>query len=888
VELIIFKMLCLAGLILISATNLANGADWAKPIRNKDEGLTVRVDNSKGVPRLLVNGQPRRARVLWCGPSSNSIILTPGGRNIAFEFEPGASVDNGTMQFRFGNSPGTIQLDNIRITDMNTDKDVVPVCDFESGPAVLPQDWDVFPAADQNSVGKVRVEDGAGVDGSRGLSITLEAPADGNWPDFHIYHQPNLTFTKGHKYRVSFWGKADVVRDIAVVFLSGDSQTLLGGPPTHQESQIKLAAGAGVDLVSYEVNLPWPAPGEPENWTAVDEATEYILRANPKALLLVRINSYTPQWWKEKYPDDLMKYDDGKDHPMGYYGNLESVTSVHYQEGVAEQLRLLIEHMESKYNDHMAGYHPSGQNAAEWFYFECWAGLMNGYAKCDLIAWRAWLKKTYGNVESLRTAWDDPTASFDTAAVPSGPSRRAAPYGTFRDPIKERPILDFIHFQQETMADIVCKLAEVTRKATKGRKLVLFFFGYVYEWGSMATGPGASGHFGLRRALSNPNIDMLCGPISYSDRGVGGNALCMSAAESIALAGKMWLNEDDTRTYLAKNPDFPGGRTFEESLGVLTRNTSQEAFRNLATWWMDLPRQGWFDDPGFWKRMSELQRLDDVLLKNPIPYKPQIALVLDEEGMMCLSAGQTVGDPYIYTGRTTVGRVGAPYGQYLQDDVIAGRVHSKLYIFSSAWKLTSETRAKLLTATKDSTKVWCYAPGYFDGNNKSLEAMHELTGFNLQPVTPGNALATPTELGKKMGLTQPIGINSPITPLFAATDAKPEEILATYPDGSAAIAMRKGTSGNSIFTGVPGLTTEFVRLAAKSARVHLYTDTDCNVYENGPYLSLHASKNGPITLNTGRTAVVMDILTGEKLGKGPTITLNMKLGQTRVLKLGVK
>jgi hypothetical protein len=348
------------------------------------------------------------------------------------------------------------------------------------------------------------------------------------------------------------------------------------------------------------------------------------------------------------------------------------------------------------------------------------------------------------------------------------------------------------------------------------------------------------------------------------------------------------LNEDDTRTYLAKNPDFPGGRTFEESLGVLTRNTSQEAFRNLATWWMDLPRQGWFDDPGFWKRMKELERLDNVLLNNPIPYKPQIALVLDEEGMMCLSAGQTVGDPYIFTGRTTVGRVGAPYGQYLQDDIIAGRVHSKLYIFSSAWKLTAQIRAKLLAATKGSTKVWCYAPGYFDGNAKSIEAMHELTRFNLQPVTPGNALATPTELGKKMGLTQPIGINSPITPLFAAIDAKPDEILATYPDGSAAIAIRKGTSGNSIFTGVPGLTTEFVRLAAKSAGVHLYTDTDCNVYGTGPYLSLHASKDGPITLNTGRSTVVMDILTGEKLGKGPTTILNMKLGQTRVLKMGIK
>ncbi|MFH2067838.1 MAG: hypothetical protein ABII89_00005, partial [Candidatus Omnitrophota bacterium] len=116
----------------------------------------------------------------------------------------------------------------------------------------------------------------------------------------------------------------------------------------------------------------------------------------------------------------------------------------------------------------------------------------------------------------------------------------------------------------------------------------------------------------------------------------------------------------------------------------------------------------------------------------------------------------------------------------------------------------------------------------------------------------------------------------------------PDEILATYPDGSTAVALRRLPSGVSIFVGVPGFSTDLIRLAAREAGVHLFTDVNCNVYGNGPYLSLHASQDGPVTLDTGRADAVRDVLTGETLGRGPKLVLPMKLGQTRVLRIGVK
>ena len=83
--------------------------------------------------------------------------------------------------------------------------------------------------------------------------------------------------------------------------------------------------------------------------------------------------------------------------------------------------------------------------------------------------------------------------------------------------------------------------------------------------------------------------------------------------------------------------------------------------------------------------------------------------------------------------------------------------------------------------------------------------------------------------------------------------------------------------------GPPGLTSDLLRLAARKAGVHLYTQTDCNVYANGPIVALHASQDGAIDLDTGHRGQVRDVLSGELVGTGPRLNLPMKKGETRVL-----
>jgi hypothetical protein len=259
--------------------------------------------------------------------------------------------------------------------------------------------------------------------------------------------------------------------------------------------------------------------------------------------------------------------------------------------------------------------------------------------------------------------------------------------------------------------------------------------------------------------------------------------------------------------------------------------------------------------------------------------------VIDERGMCRVAEGGALAvRPGVYEARRSLCRMGAPYGQYLLDDVLAGRLHAKAYVLLDAWALPAGDREALIKATRGRLRVWCYTPGLFDGDVVSPEAMRQLTGFQLRPTSPDKAWAIPTEEGRKRGLRQAFGVAAAVRPLLAVADARPEEILATYPDGSAAVAMRRGADGISLFVGVPGVTSELLRLAARASGAHLFTQTDCNVYANGSFVALHASQDGSVELDTGRPGEIRDALSDEVVGRGPVLSLPLQRGETRVLK----
>lgn len=221
----------------------------------------------------------------------------------------------------------------------------------------------MWPRGDQNNVASCDVVEGIGHDGSRGLKVALTVPRNGIWPDFHIYHKPNLTLEKGRTYRMSFWARSTVQRDLTVAFYDAKRDFLfLGGPQSPYQPQVRLAAKAGVRMVSVRIPFVWPAPGGAEDWGGVDTRIEATLEANLGALIVPRIAVQAPDWWNAQHPEELMRWRPERPDKVA------SVSSELFMQEASARLKRMVEYIESKYGGHGLGYHPCGQATGEWFY----------------------------------------------------------------------------------------------------------------------------------------------------------------------------------------------------------------------------------------------------------------------------------------------------------------------------------------------------------------------------------------------------------------------------------------------------------------------------------------------------------------------------------------
>ncbi|MDR3708484.1 MAG: beta-galactosidase [Capsulimonadaceae bacterium] len=840
-------------------------------------GLTARVKTIDGVPRLVVNGKITRPRIFWGGPGSSSIPIAAGEQSLSFTFSPVLSEPStATLHLRFEHKASKVVVKSVHLVDLTTGSDVIPETHFRDQ-AEFDKEWAFWPANAPGVNGSVSVLANGGVELAQ-----WKPDAGKEWADKHIYHKPDLALDESHQYKLDITVTSDTPSmGFFSFYRPGQTYVFLAGVSDSFKDQISLAAKSGVNIISFINDMPWAKPGETQDTAAIDTTIRTILKTNPKAIILPRIYLRPPTWWLDAHPADEMRWMGAKEqHRRG-----PTVASESFREDASAQLVTLINHLESTFGDHMIGYHVAGQNTDEWFYQDSWGPDWNGYAEADTIAFRKWLTAKYGSDAALKASWRKDDVTLANASVPT-PSERQGGDSDLRDPATQQNVIDFTLFQQDNIADCVCHFAHVVRTATHGNKLSVFFYGYAYEFGGAQNGPANAGHYAMRRLLDSPDIDAIASPWSYFDRGLHGSGPIMVTADSVALAGKLYIAEDDTATAKSSG-NAPGSdvrmTTAEETNQVLMRNSAEVALRNIATWWMDLGRAGWFDDPAYWMALDTFAPVEQSQLANARPFHPEIASVVDEKSVPLLAwhghAGSLLGD-----SRAALGRAGAPYGQYLQDDVAAGKVHAKLFVFLTAYRMPQAQRASLLKAAQGATRIWCYAPGYFDGDAASLAAVKQTTGFDVKLLASVQAIATPTEAGNKLGLTTPFGVGVALRPTLAVTDATPAETLATYPDGSVAVAMRKTPTGTSIFVGPPRISAELVRMAARNAGVHLFTQTDATVFANGPFLTVHATTGGPLTIDTGKDSEIVDVISGAKLGKGPGLTLPVAAGDTRVLR----
>jgi len=829
-------------MIAMAMATIASGAAKAE--------LEARVCRSAaGVPQIFVNGKPVPPRMFWGTEGCAPFAVDGEWKDFRYEFTAFGD-DPGTVHIRFlGGRTGRVEFRNVHVTDI------------ESGEEFA-ETWKAFPRKYADSF---RFADGV---------LTIEVPKRQPREDFVVYTS-RRPMRRGARYRFSGSARADDARLVKfsayqVDQASNHEAMLLRGPDPFPR-QIALAASAGVDFVSYIVPKHiWYDDGVCD-FTELDRISDRVLAANPKAMLVPRIRLETCGWWARKYPDDQIVFDDGTKP------GVPCISSRRYREKACMFLDAFVRHMCEKYPDSFAGVHPSAQNSSEWFYWGAWQSPLNGYDPATLAAWREWL-----------AAHGEKDAS--TAAVPDANARRDRSRGLLRDPVADRAVIQFGLFQQDEMADFMAAVAKTCRKASAGRKLVLLFYGYPWEFSMHFQGPAVTGHLAMQRLLDRAagDIDILCAPISYHDRAWGECGQVMGAAETVMRHGVMWLSEDDTRTFLEPDREghgiFSPCRDLRETREVLRRNTAQEILRGYGCWWTDLHGWGWLDSPDLWKEMRGLGRLDRIMLDRKGGFEPEVAAIADERSMVAIARGTATGR-CMSDARKSLARAGAPFGQYLMSDVLRNGIPAKLQIYQSAFYADAKTVAAVAEQRKarpDATRVWCWAPGYLTEKGTGPEGVEALTGFKAKRVSLAEAKPRATAAGRAAGLPESWGQDGKVDPLLAVETEPGDEVWATYSDGSAALVLR----GREVFAGAPDWCTELVRALERRAGVHGYLRSgEASVFAAEDWLAFHALSDGELTLDTGSTADVIDYCTDKKIGKGPLATLKVARGETRILKI---
>jgi len=851
--------------------------------------LTAAVERRGGAPTLLVDGKPTPPLLFWHhshgAASALSVRVDPTWRQFAFSFVAAASDANVGLHVTNAVGKGSWWVDDAEFFEGTPDgkhgPNLVRNPGFEQGPEGLAKHWHCFlsPVAGAKATWTLDTHNPAS--GRTCLRASVEHGGSVSW-HVHLYQSPHaIEEGKTYTFRVKL--RADRTRTLSIKAVKQEPPwTLYGGRPGAAASEIALSRDAGFHIRSFPMALPWPRDGQPPDYAAVDKQMRRHLELDPKALVVPRIHTDAPQWWKARRPDHVMLYDYGR-------RRMASVASEPWRRDAEAALRLLVRHLEAKWGNHVLGYHVAGQSAGEWFYDWTWTKIMPNFETPFRDGFRRWLKTRYRTDAALRAAWADPKAALAAAELPTLAERTEARDGCFRDPRSQRRVIDFFEYNQVAIVEPMELFCRAVKQECGRRKLVVVFYSYLFDVAGFAYGPQVSGHLLTDRVLRCPDIDALASPISYFDRQAGGSGPFMSPVDSIQLHGKLWINEDDTRTYLSA-PDAGFGRV-ATPLGtrwVHERNFAHLLAHQCGLWWMDLGG-GWLDGKDLWDNAARLRGLWQTMAPTRRLPQPDVAVVLDERSSLYIPCGNTLTRPLINRMRHQLNRMGASVGLYLLSDLCAGRVpDARLYVFLNAFVVSPEQRQAIHRQVRRDGKwaLWFYAPGILqpDGAKGDMAA---LTGIPLQPLgqpRPPRLRATAASVLAR--ISQPgeltFGDAAPLATLFRVTaDAPGVEVFGRY-EGTqaAALALRRGDGWASVFCGATTISAGVLREIARAAGGHIWLDTGDVVIASRDLVAVHATHPGEKTLVPPPGAVLREAWTGAR--HTAPIPLTLQLGDTRL------
>ena len=497
--------------------------------------------------------------------------------------------------------------------------------------------------------------------------------------------------------------------------------------------------------------------------------------------------------------------------------------------------------------------------------------------------------------------------------IPTPDEQKASLDGIFREPASTVAVRLYDRFYSETIAQFIDRIAGTVKECSHGDKLVGCYYGYHQEYSNIGFTPNRSGHNDMRRLLDSPNVDFFLSPQSYSVRNLGAPNADMKPYGAARVAGKFSVVEDDTRTHLLDECGYGQTLNLEQTIAVLKRNAGMYLAHRMPM--NQLAEHGGdeLDDPALRELFAKTVVAGQYIMEQPEPDPTEIAAVIDEKSIQYLAASQeTVGAPendcyqYGYDGmlrlspgrsfkplygellgcqRYQLARIGAPVDVILLEDVVRTAGKYKVVVFLNAFADTPELRkAYQALKEKNVSIVTVYGAGFLAPGGISVQTMSDLVGMRLLKAAPSTLSAMPGPIQiERSGETY--GAEYPVQTRFFASDPG-AGIHGAYTDGAGGGSCAIASKGKNYFYGGALLSPEFLRFVAGQAGVHIYLDTNDNLYVGAHLISIHAVTSGQKTIMLPRECMVEDVYSGEKIPvRNNCITIPMKAMESRVFLL---
>lgn len=668
------------------------------------------------------------------------------------------------------------------------------------------------------------------------------------------------------------------------------------------EPFMKNLTDAGFDIVDTHpcIDLGWTGPGE-YDYTMTDLRIENYLKQHANAKLVLRFwigyswnnnaNGHRSglknggSWWPKQNRDEIIAVESGEaQYPMN-----ASFSSIRYREETAVAITKAVEHIESKYGDRIAIYEPGSGPCGEWFHWITKDRRMVDVSPAMQRAFRQHLLKKYESIDNLNECWKTRWANFATVPLPSMERRDMALLGGLHSLASEQDIIEFWEVYNQVIADTICRWSKAVKEGCNAQKAVLVFASYL--WG---TGFARSGHMCLDQLTQCPDIDILATPFMYPFRQLGGVISSQSVPGAIRKAGKLHLYELDGGTHLKScwnSPFYATPETLEDTEGLLQREMNKMLTEGSAGWYMDLVG-GYYDSPGLINSLAKIRAIGDEYRFKAGKIKRQVAVVLDQNMPFYFTERYKLFEPLYHVFKQyELERLGLEY-----DDLTLGTLsymtpeeseQYKFWIFPGLLHVNDETEALLKKHVfrNKNHVLWCYAAGVLsNAENLDLSRMKLITGFDCGvELTEGeisvrmerDAHALLKDLPKEnyhygtYGDLSPyfIQLNAPLlkypSPVWQGHASEDEgfqisprfyvksggEMLGTIPDlagEKTGLAISEHKGWTSVFSVAPAVPRDLVRLIARKAGCHIYTEAPGQLTHSENLVGFYSHEDGVV------------------------------------------